>query len=96
MEFAPGKKEGNSVIIIKNQPQDIFRADISFDNEGQKSTGEIRRKLTINQDNLIGINDNFIFSYTEDSQNDNNNKFSRSYYAGFSFPFGYWTFSGFI
>ena len=95
MNFAPGKKASYSKVIINNQPQDNrFRADITFDNEGQKSTGEIRRKLTLNKDNLIGINDNFTFSYTEDSQSDNNNKFSRAYYAGFSFPFGYWTLSG--
>ncbi len=96
MSFAPTKKFEYSKIIVINQLQDNrFRADLTFDNEGQKSTGEIRRKLALNKDNLLSINDNFMFSYTEDSQNDNNNKFSRAYYAGFSFPFGYWALSGY-
>lgn len=40
MELAPGSAVGGSKVVVKNTPQKPWRASLSRNNDGQKSTGE--------------------------------------------------------
>ena len=49
MELAPGKAVGGSEVLVKNTPQKPWRASLSRNNDGQKSTGEQQRVYDITQ-----------------------------------------------
>lgn len=108
MDLVPGSKSGFSNIVINNQIGHQANISLSTDNSGQKSTGKIRRKASLNYDNLLGFNDNIYLNYSESNgiplfgssdgfnnkigANDNSDtRFSKSFYAATSVPFGYWT-----
>jgi hemolysin activation/secretion protein len=40
MELTPGTQIGGSEVVVKNTPQKPWRASLSRNNDGQKSTGE--------------------------------------------------------
>ena len=40
MELTPGKQVGGSDVVVKNTPQKPWRASLSRNNDGQRSTGE--------------------------------------------------------
>ena len=65
MDFAPGSKAGYSNVIIENQIGHQATVSLSTDNSGQKNTGRIKRKASLNYDNLLGLNDNIYLNYSE-------------------------------
>ncbi len=91
IELMPGKEEGGAKILIRSEPENRTGAEFSFANSGQKTTGEIIRTFTLNQDNPLGINDLLTFSFSQDNDDKRNKHFSRYYSLNYSFPFGYWT-----
>ncbi len=108
MDLTPGSKSGYSNVIITNQIGHQATISLSTDNSGQKSTGKIKRKASLNYDNLLGLNDNIYLNYSESNgtplfgsgkgfnnaigtDDNSNTRFSKSFYAATSIPFGYWT-----
>ena len=61
----PGQKAGYSNVIIENQIGHQATLSLGVDNSGQQNTGRIKHKTSFNYDNLLGINDNFYFNYSE-------------------------------
>ena len=61
----PSEKEGYSNVIIDNQIGHLATVSLGVDNSGQQSTGRIKRKASINYDNLLGINDNIYLNYSQ-------------------------------
>lgn len=90
MKILPGSEGGKSIVEIVNDEKRTTSAKISYDNLGQKPTGERRRVLTLQQDNLLMLNDNLYINYTHDQEGDDRIKNSRNLYTSFSVPYGYW------
>lgn len=90
MKILPGNEAGKSIIEITNLQQRTFNAKIGYDNLGQESTGERRRVLTVQQDNLLMLNDNLYISYTHDQEANDYIKHNRNLYTNLSIPYGYW------
>jgi len=90
MRILPGSEAGKSIIEITNQQQRTFNANIGYDNLGQKATGERRRVITIQQDNLLMLNDNLYINYTHDQEENDHIKHNNNLYVNFSIPYGYW------
>jgi hemolysin activation/secretion protein len=65
MTMDSGSKAGYSNITIDNQIENLTTLGLAFDNSGQISTGKQKRKVSLNQDNLLGINDNIYLNYSE-------------------------------
>ncbi|MFT6333255.1 MAG: hemolysin activation/secretion protein, partial [Lentimonas sp.] len=95
MDIIPSdSQEGYSKVIINNQISASTRPSFGISNTGSKSTGKTRYTANLNQDNLIGINDNIYYSHSRSNHDGvNNNKF-HSNYLSFSAPFNYYTFGG--
>ncbi|MFC1659666.1 ShlB/FhaC/HecB family hemolysin secretion/activation protein [Pseudomonadota bacterium] len=94
MESRPGEVGGYSDIVITNTISNPTRIDISYDNSGQKSTGQNKRKISLSQDNLLALNDNLYINYTKDDENHSSDRNSKSIYTSLSVPLGYWTLTG--
>lgn len=90
MKILPGNESGKSIIEITNQEKRTTSAKIGYDNLGQKSTGERRRVLSLQQDNLLMLNDSLYINYTHDQEGNDQLKNNRNLYANFSVPYGYW------
>jgi len=82
----PGESEGGTKVFLRNRPKDEFRGKIGYDNAGQASTGKNRAKVTLEKDNLLGINDMFTF-YHISSKDTNAEAFQ------YSVPFRDWLFT---
>ncbi len=65
MEIVPGEKAGDSIIVVKNEPGFPLHLNLSLDNHGSKSTGQIQGAATLTIDNLIGINDVLTFTHRQ-------------------------------
>ncbi len=94
MKVVAGEELGESDIIISNEQGERLSLGIGIDNLGQKSTGEYRGKVSVMFDNLFYINDSISMDYISTLNNDTDRKYNRSWSFYYSFPFGYWTFSG--
>lgn len=85
IKILPGTKEKSSIIAVENQPKNRLRLNASYDNNGNKLTGEKRETVGLVQDNLFWLNDNLTISRTAndlDSDRKNgggNNSFSTSF-----------------
>ncbi len=86
MKILPGSEGGKSIVEIVNDEKRTTNAKIGYDNLGRKSTGERRRVLTLQQDNLLMLNDNLYINYTHDQEGDDRIKNSRNLYTSFSVP----------
>ncbi len=93
MKILPGSKKESSKILLNNSSNDFFRMKLEFDNKGSETTGEIRRKINFDFDNLLQINDNWSLSYQENNDSYRKDRYSRNYSANMNFPFGFWLFS---
>lgn len=92
MEIQPSTKDGQSIVIIKNEHTNPFAFEANTDNTGSKTTGRYQHGFSITFDNPTNTNDMLsisskrsLYSYKD------KNSFSRS--ATYSIPFGYTTVS---
>ena len=94
MKIEAGEKAGYSKVIVNNNISHLTNITLSNDNSGNQSTGKYKNKITINQDNLLGINDNIYFNSSITNNDDKNTKYSKNTYIAVSIPFGYYTVGG--
>jgi len=96
MEIVPGTEPGTSSIVITDQQAKTWRARTSVDNSGQKSTGVNQYTVSLDKDNLIGVNDLLTFNWSADADTlvdfERHQGESSSFY--YSVPLGYWTVTG--
>lgn len=92
IDVSPASKKGYSDITIHSKIKKPVNASISFDNLGQKSSGQNKRTVNANFDSIFGLYDNFFVSYSKDNEPNNRRKFSKSLFSSLSIPVGYWTF----
>lgn len=93
----PGPKDGTSILNIENRPGRPWHVSLGNNNMGQESTGFSRSSASLGYDDLLGINDQWNFSYEHSgpdypSENDGNG-YGNSYSGSVSVPYGYSTVS---
>ena len=90
MDILPGSQEGFSIVIIKGKIKKTPSIGFGYNNSGQEPTGEKRRRASITQNNILGLNESIYASYTKDNEHNDEEKYSRSKFFGITVPFGYW------
>jgi hemolysin activation/secretion protein len=78
-ELSAGSRPGASVLQVDVREAKTFNAQIALDNGRSPSVGSFRRRLQINQANLLGFGDGFNFAYT-------NTDGSNAFDVGYIFP----------
>lgn len=92
MELAPGAQVGGSEVLVKNTPQKPWRASLSRNNDGQKSTGEQQWNVGLEWDNPLGLADQLMLRGGHDALSDHQ-KTSKSTLLYYNLPWGWWNFS---
>ncbi|MBK5474524.1 ShlB/FhaC/HecB family hemolysin secretion/activation protein [Pseudomonas sp. TH21] len=92
MELTPGSQVGGSEVVVKNQPQKPWRASLSRNNDGQKSTGEQQLGAGLEWDSPLGLADQLIVRGGHDAISDHQ-KTSKSSMLYYNLPWGWWNFS---
>ncbi len=89
MTIVSGNQSHFKKVILSNQQHDLSRATLIYDKQGQKDTGEQRAGMTLEHDNLLGLNDTWYVNHT-------NAKAANAYSWQLGVPMGYWdlTYSG--
>jgi len=92
MELTPGKNVGGSEVLVKNTPQKPWRASLSRDNDGQKSTGEQQWGTGFEWDSPLGLADQLMLRGGHDAISDHQ-KTSNNAMLYYNVPWGWWNFS---
>ena len=92
MELTPGSQVGGSDVLVKNVPQKPWRASLSRNNDGQKSTGEQQWGAGLEWDSPLGLADQLILRGGHDAISDHQ-KTSKSSMLYYNLPWGWWNFS---
>ncbi|MFL1391037.1 ShlB/FhaC/HecB family hemolysin secretion/activation protein [Pseudomonas tritici] len=92
MELTPGSQVGGSEVLVKNVPQKPWRASLSRNNDGQKSTGEQQWGAGLEWDSPLGLADQLILRGGHDAISDHQ-KTSKSSMLYYNLPWGWWNFS---
>ncbi|PDT32868.1 hemin transporter [Rhizobium sp. M10] len=93
----PGPKDGTSILNIENRPGRPWHVSFGNNNMGQESTGFSRSSASLGYDDLLGINDQWNFSYEHSGPSypwsDDGRGYGNSYSGSVSVPYGYSTLS---
>ncbi|MFJ4116654.1 ShlB/FhaC/HecB family hemolysin secretion/activation protein [Pseudomonas psychrophila] len=92
MELAPGSEVGGSTVLVKNDPQQLWSASLSRNNDGQKSTGEQQWGTGFEWDSPLGLADQLVLRGGHDALSDRL-KTSKSAMLYYNVPWGWWNFS---
>ncbi|MDG6400612.1 ShlB/FhaC/HecB family hemolysin secretion/activation protein [Pseudomonas quasicaspiana] len=92
MELMPGQQVGGSDVVVKNTSQKPWRATLSRNNDGQRSTGEQQWGAGLEWDSPLGFADQFGLRGGHDAISDHQQT-SRNGLLSYSLPWGWWTFS---
>lgn len=89
MEIVPGKAPGESDIVLHRQQSKMWRAGVSLDDSGTRSTGRYQGGLTLSLDNPLSLSDLFYLSASAGLIH-HGDKGSRNFTGHYSLPLGYW------
>ena len=92
MELSLGKKVGGSEVLVKNTPQNPWRAGLSRSNDGQRSTGEKQWGTTFDWDSPLGLADQLMLRGGHDAMTDHQHT-SNNAMLNCSVPWGWWNFN---
>ncbi|WPN98500.1 ShlB/FhaC/HecB family hemolysin secretion/activation protein [Pseudomonas sp. MUP55] len=92
MELTPGSQVGGSDVVVKNTPQKPWRASLSRNNDGQKSTGEQQWGAGLEWDSPLGLGDQLMLRGGHDAVSDHQ-KTSKNTLLYYNVPWGWWNFS---
>ena len=92
MELSLGKKVGGSEVLVKNTPQNPWRAGLSRSNDGQRSTGEKQWGTTFDWDSPLGLADQLMLRGGHDAMTDHQHT-SNNAMLNYSVPWGWWNFN---
>lgn len=95
INIVPGTKQGYSKIIVESEKKKPFRFIVNYE-DTQKDKEKYR--ISMEYDNLFGINDSISASYRGDmgklaKKKGHKDEYAESYSFGYSFPFKSWSFS---
>jgi hemolysin activation/secretion protein len=86
LQILPGETPGGSVVSFTAKPESRWRAGLGTDNYGQASSGVVRTRVSLDLDNLTGLQDGSTLTYTGSTN-------TNSLLWAFSVPKGYNLFS---
>ncbi|MCG8292126.1 ShlB/FhaC/HecB family hemolysin secretion/activation protein [Pseudomonas entomophila] len=92
MELTPGKAVGGSEVLVRNTPQKPWRASLSRNNEGQRSTGEQMLNLGLEWDSPLGLADQLVLRGGHDVVSDHTQG-SKNSVLYYNLPWGWWNFT---
>lgn len=92
MELTPGTGIGSSTVKVSNTPQKPWRASLSRNNSGQKSTGEQQWGLGLDWDSPLGLADQLNLRGNHDAQSDSA-RGSDNATLNYNLPWGWWNFN---
>ncbi len=92
MELTPGRQIGGSDVVVKNTAQKPWRASLSRNNDGQKSTGEQQWGAGLEWDSPLGLADQLVLRGGHDAVSDHQ-KTSKNTMLYYNVPWGWWNFS---
>ncbi|QVM90055.1 ShlB/FhaC/HecB family hemolysin secretion/activation protein [Pseudomonas entomophila] len=92
MELTPGKAVGGSKVLVRNTPQKPWRASLSRNNEGQRSTGEQMLNLGLEWDSPLGLADQLVLRGGHDVVSDHTLG-SKNGVLYYNLPWGWWNFT---
>ncbi|MFE8149891.1 ShlB/FhaC/HecB family hemolysin secretion/activation protein [Brenneria goodwinii] len=90
IEILPGSRPGYSIVNLTRKKQLPLTGNISFDNSGQKSTGQQQLNGALWADDILGIADQWFISGGHSSEFSDGNH-ADNLQTGVSLPYGYWT-----
>ncbi|WP_132920949.1 ShlB/FhaC/HecB family hemolysin secretion/activation protein [Sulfurirhabdus autotrophica] len=93
LDIQPGDKPGTSIVVVHNKPRLPYHFNVSVDNQGSESTGELQSGFTASVDNLLGFNELFSATHRQAIPGYPGHKDSGSDNFSFNIPFGYTTLS---
>jgi len=94
MELSPGQNVGGSDVLVRNEADKPWRAHLSRNNDGLRSTGEQQWNAGLDWDNPLGLADQFSVRGGHDAVSDHQRS-SRNGLLAYNIPWGWWTFSYF-
>ncbi|MDH0629115.1 ShlB/FhaC/HecB family hemolysin secretion/activation protein [Pseudomonas mosselii] len=92
MELTPGKAVGGSEVLVRNTQQKPWRASLSRNNEGQRSTGEQMLNLGLEWDSPLGLADQLMLRGGHDVVSDHTQG-SKNGVLFYNLPWGWWNFT---
>ncbi|MGW7773210.1 ShlB/FhaC/HecB family hemolysin secretion/activation protein [Pseudomonas machongensis] len=92
MELTPGEAVGGSQVQVRNQAQKPWRASLSRNNEGQRSTGEQQLNLGLEWDSPLGLADQLVLRGGHDVVSDHTQG-SKNGVLFYNLPWGWWNFT---
>lgn len=93
MQIIPGEGEGQSVVSVANVPSSSWRVGVSYDNTGQKATGQDQHGANLETDNPLGLGDKLRLSYQTADPARREIAYSDVFSINYTWPLGYSTFS---
>ncbi len=94
VRLIPGDQPGDSLIAIDNAPAKTWRVTAGADNSGQRATGELQVKESVEIEDLLGLNDTFGVFHNQDHLDNSSQRSSRSWAVNGSVPYGSWRLNG--
>ncbi len=88
IDILPGSQPGTSRVNLTAEPEFPVQGGISFDNSGQKSTGEKQIGVSLTGNNLLRLGDRSFVSVTK-SSDFSPSRDAVSLQTGISLPYGY-------
>ncbi|WP_414704334.1 ShlB/FhaC/HecB family hemolysin secretion/activation protein [Pseudomonas sp. UBA4194] len=92
MELAPGEAVGGSTVLVSNTAQKPWRASLSRNNDGQRSTGRQQWGAGLDWDSPLGLADQLVLRGSHDAVSDHHRR-SKSTTAYYNVPWGWWNFN---
>ena len=93
IRILPGEQPGESDIVIEIKRHKSWRFSVTADDSGSKGTGQLQAGMNAAIDNPLGLNDLFHIGFNTDANRKGRQRGTTGNAAGYSIPFGYWTFS---
>jgi len=93
IQILPGQQPGESDIVIDVKRNRTWRFSVSLNDSGSKGTGQLQAGANMMIDNPLGLNDLFHVGFSTDADRKGRQRGTSGNSAGYSIPFGYWTFS---
>ncbi|WP_426774059.1 ShlB/FhaC/HecB family hemolysin secretion/activation protein [Proteus faecis] len=90
LDIKPSNSVGySSIFIVQKNKRSLFKNQLTVDNSGTKTTGEILLANTTTIDSLFGLGEQWGFSLSSNTDLSRSH-YSRSYSVSVNIPYGYW------
>lgn len=86
-----GENLGGTVVVVENTPKNFISGSLNVNNLGQDSTGKYRGKVSLNFEDMLGLNEFLNLNYQRRLAHFDKFKDNQNFGFYFSLPFRYWS-----